>query len=511
MKEQIVLMAEENRTRSSYTARDLAAAIFRHRRIAASSIIAMVAGAILAAYYLPSYTGEFQVLVRRSRIDPVVTAEQDSRPEMKPGVTEEELNSEAQVMRSADVLRPVVLATGLDKHEHGFLANLTPEQKIQKAMDHLSKRLDISVVKKTDIVDVVYKNKDPKLAAEVAKALASSYMEKHALVQRPGGQSDFFEKQMIGARTRLKDAEGTLAAFNKNNATVTPAAERDLAVQKMNEFVFNAEQARASVRQTQDRIRTLEGLEKSVPERITTTVKLADNSMLLEQMKSKLLALELQRNDLLAKYQPTYRPVQDVEKQIADTKAAIANENANPVKEESTDLNTTNAWVRSELAKARADLATYGAAVTAAQAGVTRYQARTQQLQGKALEEQEIQRNLKVTEANYLLYQQKLEEARISDGLDKQGILNVALTETPSVPVLPSRPGWVYATLVALLACMLGAFAIVTAEFADNTFRTPDELRGYLPVPVLAAIPHSAASSPVAYRRAKLLSGSVAS
>ena len=499
MKEQIVLMPEEKRL-SGYTARDLAAAIFRHRSIAILTAIATIAGALLAALYLPKYSGEFQILVRRGRVDPMVTAEQDSRPEMKLGISEEELNSEAQLMQSTDVLRPVVLATGLDKHEHS-LFSLTPEEKIQKAVQRLSNHLDISVVKKTDIVDVVYKNKDPQMAAEVAKALATSYMEKHAAVQRPGGQSDFFEKQMNDARAQLKEGEAKLAAFNRDKATVTPAAERDLAVQKMNEFMFSAEQAKASVAQTQDRIRTLEQLEKSVPERITTTVKVADNPMLLEQMKSKLLALELQRNDLLAKYQPSYRPVQDVEKQIADTKAAIAAENSNPVKEQSTDLNTTNAWVRSELAKARADLATYRASVTAAQGIVNRYQMLTQQLQGKALQEQEIQRSLKSEEANYLLYQQKLEEARISDSLDRQRILNVSLIETPSAPVLPSRPPWMYAALGALLACMLGGFAIVTAEFTNNTFRTPDELQAYLQVPVLAAIPHPSD----AWRDAKLL------
>ncbi len=504
MKEQIVLMPEEKRV-TGYTARDLAAAIFRHRRIAVLTALAMIAAALWGALYLPKYSGEFQILVRRGRVDPVVTAEQDSRPELQHGITEEELNSEAQLMQSTDVLRPVVLATGLDKREHSLLFSLTPEEKIQKAVDRLSKHLDVSVIKKTDIVDVVYKSKHSKMAADVVKALASSYMEKHASVQRPGGQSDFFEKQMNDARAQLTEAEGKLAAFNRDKGTVTPAAERDLAVQKMNEFMFAAEQGRASVSQTQDRIRTLEQLEKSVPERITTTVKTADNPMLLEQMKSKLLALELQRNDLLAKYQPSYRPVQDVEKQIADTKAAIAAENANPVKEQSTDLNTTNAWVRSELAKARADLASYGASVTAAQGIVGRYQMLTQQLQGKALEEQEIQRNLKVEEANYLLYQQKLEEARISDGLDKQRILNVSLLEAPSAPVLPSRPPWVYAALGALLACMLGGFAIVSAEFTNNTFRTPDELQAYLQVPVLAAIPHPRDASMGAWREAKLL------
>jgi uncharacterized protein involved in exopolysaccharide biosynthesis len=504
MKEQIILMPEE-RPVSGYTGRDLAATIFRHSRIAVVSVIAVVAGALLAAYFLPKYSSELEVLVRRGAVDPIVTAEPLlSAPEVTHDVTEAELNSEAEMMQSPDILRRVVLATGLDKREHGFLLGLTPEEKIQKAVNRLPHHLDVAVVKKTNIVQAIYKDKEPLMAAQVANTLAAIYLEKHASVQRPGGQTGFFEKQMADAKVQLKEAEDKLAVFDKDKATVAPAAERDLAVQKMNEFMFIGQQAKASAAETKDRIRSLERLEQSVPERITTTVKVADNPMLLEQMKTKLLTLELQRNDLLAKYQPSYRPVQDVETQITETKAAIAAEHTNPVKEESTDLNSTNAWVRSELAKARADLASYQAGVTASEGIVSRYQAMTQQLQGKALEEQEIQRNVKVSGDNYQLYQRKLEEARISDALDKQRILNVSLAEAPSVPALPAHPVWVYGLLGALLACMLGGFAVFTAEFTNNTFRTPDELRAYLQVPVLAALPHPGAASSVARQQARL-------
>jgi len=37
----------------------------------------------------------------------------------------------------------------------------------------------------------------------------------------------------------------------------------------------------------------------------------------MERMKSKLLELELKRTELLTKFEPTYRPVQEVEEQIA--------------------------------------------------------------------------------------------------------------------------------------------------------------------------------------------------
>ena len=75
---------------------------------------------------------------------------------------------------------------------------------------------------------------------------------------------------------------------------------------------------------------------------------------------------------------------------------------------------------------------------------------------------------------------QKREEARISDALDQRGILNVSLAEQPVVPALPKRSPLSVALLTLLLA---GTFSLSTAfvlDFMDPTFRTPDELAGYL-------------------------------
>ena len=73
--------------------------------------------------------------------------------------------------------------------------------------------------------------------------------------------------------------------------------------------------------------------------------------------------------------------------------------------------------------------------------------------------------------------------------LTRVDFLNVALAEQPVVPALPKRSPLSIALLTLLLA---GTFSLSTAfvlDFMDPTFRTPDELAGYLGVPVLAALP----------------------
>ena len=84
-----------------------------------------------------------------------------------------------------------------------------------------------------------------------------------------------------------------------------------------------------------------------------TQLRTADNPGLLEQMKSTLLQLELKRTEMLSKFEPTYQPVQDLEKQIGETRAAIAAERNAPTRDETTDQNSIYEWVKSELARAR--------------------------------------------------------------------------------------------------------------------------------------------------------------
>jgi uncharacterized protein involved in exopolysaccharide biosynthesis len=181
--------------------------------------------------------------------------------------------------------------------------------------------------------------------------------------------------------------------------------------------------------------------------------------------------------------------VQEVDKQIAETKTAIAAEDAKPVREEVTDQNPTHEWVRSELAKAQTDLTSLRARERVTQSSIAEYESRAQKLEQAGLQQQELLRNQKEQQDNYLLYTRKREEARITNALDKGRILNVAIAEQATPPALPATPAWLYAVLGAVAGLVFSAGLIFIAEYTDNSFRTPDEITDDLGIPVLASIP----------------------
>ena len=470
---------------SGPTARDVVAMIFRQKKILLVSFVVILLGIALSGVLMPKYRAEMKFLVRRERVDPVVTSQPSSLQLAREEVTEAELNSEVELLNSSDLLRKAVLATGLNNQEQGEQEEL----RIAKAIRRLGKDLQIEPLRKTNVIAVTYESSDPELASKVLNTLANLYTEKHLEVHRPSGEFKFFDQQAEQYRKGLQVAEEQLTEFTRQHGTVSAQLERDITLQKLSEFEVSYQQTQASIAETEQRIRALEQQQVSLPGRLTTQVRTSDNPQLLQQMKSTLLALELKRTELLTKFEPSYRLVQELDKQIAETRAAIAAEDKAPVREQTTDQNPTSLWVSSEMAKARTDLSALRAKAAATHAILSAYRQSARELQESSVVQQDLLRTAKTAEENYLLYQRKQEEARINDALDQRGILNVAIAEQPTVPALPVRSTLLYGLLSLFLAGTASLGMAFTSDFLDPSFRTPTEVSAYLGAPVLASIP----------------------
>ena len=480
--------------------RDVVAVAFRHRKLAYTFLGLAVLVAVVFALALPKYAGEVKFMVTRDRVDPSIspTPEQNTfAMEAQATVTEENLNSEVEILNSHEMLRNVVLATNL-RHQKSLMSYVTgwwgwwrsDDEKLEAVVQKLDKDLDIETVKRSNIIQVTYKNRDPKVVDRVLKTLSTLYLQKHMEVHRPSGQFAFFDGETELYHKQLMAAEENLSSFPKKYGVVSPAADRDLVLQKLNEFRASLQVTGADIQETQKRIEKLQQENQSIPERVTTTSRKVDNPELFQKLKGTLLDLELKRVDLLTKFQPDYRPVQEIDKQIADAKTSIAKEESTPLRDDTTDVNPTHQWVWSEMAKADADMVGLRARETALRSVVGKYEAMVRDLDQKAILQSDLMREAKAQEQNYLLYLRKREEARITDTLDQSRIVNISMAEDPSVPALPKHMPITFGFIGLMLTLVMGSAVIFTVEHFDSTLRTPTEVESFLNIPLLAAVPY---------------------
>ena len=179
----------------SFTARDVVAIGFRHQRVLVLCFLGVVLGVSLSALFLPTkYRAETKLLVKRERVDPVVSPEQNAPMTFHDTVSEEEINSEVELIQSQDVLQKVVVTCGLDKKK--FLSSLlhpgqTPANRTDKAVLDLRSDLQLEVIKKTNVISIAYESHDPRLAQRVLATLDDAYLQKHLDVHHPTGQFQF--------------------------------------------------------------------------------------------------------------------------------------------------------------------------------------------------------------------------------------------------------------------------------------------------------------------------------
>jgi uncharacterized protein involved in exopolysaccharide biosynthesis len=473
------------------TRRDIIAVLFRQRWPMLATFLLVVVAVALSGMWIPKYEAKMKILALRQRSDEMVTSSANAPSQFSNDqVSEEDLNSEVELLNSDDLLRKVVLTTGLDR-QYGLSSEADSYLSVAKAVRNLGKDLTIEPLRKTNVISVSYQARDPQVAEKVLKALAAAYTEKHMEMHRPLGEFKFFDQQTEQYKQGLNQAQGKLTDFTKGTGVVSAELERDSALQQAQAFDSNARQTQTALLETEHRVSALRAQLQTIKPRMTTVVRNSDNPQLLQQLKSTLLTLELKRTELLTKYEPTYRLVQEVDQQIAEAKSAINAEESKPIRDETSDQNPDYQWVQAELTKDQADLSGMKARATAAAAVAARYREEAQHLDQNMVVQQNLMQDAKTQQENYLLYERKREEARISNALDRGGILNVALAEQPVVPAFPKRSLLGVSVLTLLLAGTFSVSAAFTLDFLDPTFRTPDELTAYLGMPVLGALPKS--------------------
>jgi uncharacterized protein involved in exopolysaccharide biosynthesis len=280
-----------------------------------------------------------------------------------------------------------------------------------------------------------------------------------------------------------------LIQFTREKKVVSAALERDLSLQKLSEAESADLSVQASIAEAAERVRSLEIKMRDLPQRRVAQIRNADNPQLQEKLKSKLLELDLKRTELLTKFQPSYRLVEEVEQQIAQAKAAIEAEDLKPLRDELTESDPEFEWASSERMKALVELQVLLKRQHVSRAQLAAYKQTAEKLGESVLTQGDLERKLKAAEDKYLLYSNKREEARIGDALDENGILNVALAEEPRVPALPTWPLWSATCLSFAAACVFSTGMTFAADYFDPSFRTPNEVFDLLGAPVLASLP----------------------
>ena len=204
-------------------------------------ILAFVAACLLATYIVssrltPIYEATAKIDVDRHLNTTPIGPESDS---VSPGEDAEAfLATQKEIILSDAVVRPVAERYNLLQVE-SQLDQLGGENVRRKLGAPITlKYLDVTRPLNTYLLNINYRSPDPKLAADVANAVANQFVQ-HTYdikMKNSGYLSVFIEKNLEELKARMEKSSDALAAFEKEMNVINPDQKTSITVERIKEL-----------------------------------------------------------------------------------------------------------------------------------------------------------------------------------------------------------------------------------------------------------------------------------
>ena len=448
----------------------------RHGWAAVMGFVLVFVPALLWVQFAPpAYEAELRILVKRERVE--------GRLGSEPGpVSSPEVRSEIELLRSRELLEQVAQRHGLVTPKGSSQADL------ELAVRDLEEDLTVEAVSDTNVIALRYAGQNPAQAAAVLNGLAALYLEKRAALDRNGEALEFFQNQAEQHGEDLQAVQDAMKEFAGRNEVSLLGEQKAAVLRRIEDLEAQVATVSGEIQSNRRRLQQLRQQDEKLPATVKTASRSARNHALIEKLKSLKLELENQRTELRTRYEPGYRLVLEVEKKISDTQAALQREEHAIVVDETEALNPIKQSVEAEYFRTQTELAGLEARQRDLRTKLNEQRGRQMRLEEMTAEHDTLERKLRLTENNYLRYEERKEQARIANALDQEQLLNVSIVEPAKEPALPlERHNAVMMLLGLLLASCTGVGTAVVFERKNRAVNSAAEIAALTGLPVLSA------------------------
>lgn len=480
--------------------RDILTAIFKHKNIIITVFLLVfgsVAGYVLSQ--VPHYEAQASLLLKVGR-ENIFRPEVGRESQIVKFDSEAALQSEMKIISSTDLLRQVVRTLGVEKLYPEFLASLEDlediddpeikEQLVEKAVGTFRGNLWSTPVKNSTVLLISYLNPRPAIAAEALNLLIELLKEKHLQVFSDP-KASFLTKQFNIYKQQLEHSENNFQDFKRKHNLSSPLVEeQSRLLDQRTRLDSDYKTIKNQLQGLESKIASLDTQMKAVLANIPiSTVEEGGN---LEKAKAELFALKRKEHELLTKYTETSFPVLNLRKEISHLEQFILAE------QKGERANTVASGKKTMYNKLDMDRLEAMSESTTLQASshVIALQIEDLNQKIKRLDELNeeliiLERQKAADEQNYKMYLTKVEEANVSEEMDRLKMANISVIQRAEVPQKPAgRSPNLLLFLGAILGVLAGTGFGLLLEYFQGAYTRPDQAAEELGLPILASFSH---------------------
>lgn len=462
-------------------------AVFKHRRLVVGVFLIVFLASAIAALLRPNtYRANAKVLVKLGETVQLAPAEAPSKSVYLP-LSQEVVKTEADIVKSREVVEEAVRRVGVQPE---------PGSNLEEMLANMQLALTVQPTPGSNVLQISYLGRHPERAARMVNAITEVYLEHHAHVYRNEGVSSFYSTQLRAKETELKAAQKKLRNFMRAKDVVDVDQETEILSRELIDQQKALRGHRGKVHGQERKLKTLLAQLERTPSEIPYAEEYHLNSS-LQTLKAKLTDLEIERNQLVLAYMPTDRHVRDKDEQIATLKKQMQRESERVLSAQTVRRNDVYSDLERNRNTIEVQLADAREREPGLEARVRATKRRLQSLRDIRFTVANMKQDIESKSYALDLYRKKQEEARITETMQNQSMVNVSVLERASAPLEP-----VNGLLVPLVLGLMGGLGLASAmavaiEYLNRRLRFEEEVERYLDLPVLAVIPELETTSAI--------------
>ena len=316
----------------------------------------------------------------------------------------------------------------------------------------------------TYLLLISYRSPDAHLAADVANAIANSYLlQTYDLrIRSAAGMSTFMEKQLDELKAKMEQSSLALAQFEKDLDVINPEEKTNILSARLLQLntdytTAQTDRVRAEAAWNAIKSGSLEAAEAS-PQG-DTLIKLYDT---LDQARQHFALVKATYGTSHPEYRKAASELAEVEKQFDDTRQSIAERVQTQYQE---SLN------REQML----------------QAAVNQTKAEWDSVNASSFQYQQLKQEADADKALYDELIKKIHEADINAGFQNNNIRIADIARPSLKPVFPNM--MLNLVLAFLFSTLLAVGGAIVLDSLDTTLRDPEEASRFLGADVIATLP----------------------
>lgn len=348
-----------------------------------------------------------------------------------------------------------------------FPGNVTPPTPEEISLaGRLRSGLSVSIVPRTQILEIRYKDTDPKMAARVVQSYIDSYLESNfdSKFQSIKQTTEWLTQQLSDLQTKVEVSQEKLVRYQREHNIVGVDDKQNITTSRLddlNKQLTDAELDRI-LKQTR-----YEGAKRGDAELIAKT----DSGALIGKLRDNEAEINSKLAQMTVTYGPAYPKVQELKSQLAQTEKAISAERVKMLAGLQSDY---------QVASQREQM--------------LREEFEKQKSAANNLNESAIEYNLlkRDVDTNRQLYEgllQRLKEAGVVAGLRSSNVTVIDPARVPKYPVEPNIPRNL--ALGFIIGLLGGLGLAVVIEMMDNTVNLPEDVEAHSGLPVIGMVPET--------------------